>query len=173
MIVRQEVENVGLHCVEVELGRVIIEEEVLTPSQRDELISRLQEAGLELMQDKNSILIERIKNVIIEMIHYNDGLPSVNYSQFISDSLNYSYTYLSNLFSSANGTTIQQFIIKHKIEKVKEMLIYEDVTLTEVAYKMQYSSVAHLSKQFKEVTGMTPTEYRSHKKYLLNNLEDL
>ena len=130
-------------------------------------------SGLELLDDKKSILIERIKSVIIEMIHYSDEVPKVNYSDYISQKLDYDYTYLSNVFSEVKGTTIQQFIINHKIEKVKELLLYDELNLTEISYRLHYSSVAHLSNQFKKVTGLSPTLFKTLKSKRVLNLEDI
>jgi AraC-like DNA-binding protein len=115
------------------------------------------------MDDKKSVLIEKIKNVITEMIHHSEEVPKVNYSDFISEKLDYDYTYLSNLFSEVKGITIQQFIIVHKIERVKELLFYGELNLTEISYKLHYSSVAHLSNQFKKVTGLSPSAYKQLK----------
>ncbi len=125
------------------------------------------------MDDKKSILIEKIKNVIVEMIHYADELPKVNYSDYISQKLGYDYTYLANTFSEVKGITIQQFIITHKIEKAKELLLYDELTLTEISYKLNYSSVAHLSNQFKKVTGLSPSFYKQLKQKRNQNLENL
>ena len=130
-------------------------------------------SGLELLDNKKSVLIEKIKSIIIEMIHYSDELPKVNYSDYISEKLGYDYTYLANIFSEVKGITIQQFIIMHKIERVKELLIYDELKLTEISYKLHYSSVAHLSNQFKKITGLTPTFYRQLKDKRKRNLEDL
>jgi AraC-like DNA-binding protein len=130
-------------------------------------------SGLELLDDKKSILIEQIKSVIIELIHYSDKLPKVNYSDYISDQIGYNYTYLSNIFSEVKGMTIQHFIILHKIEKVKELLIYEGLTLSEISYRLHYSSVAHLSGQFKKVTGLTPTFFKKYRAAAMKNLEDI
>ena len=107
--------------------------------------------------------IEKIKNVIIEMVHYTDELPKINFSVYLSDKLNYDYTYLSNLFSETEGTTIEQFILLHKIERVKELIIYDELNLTEIAFKLHYSSVSHLSSQFKKITGLTPSFFKSLK----------
>lgn len=125
------------------------------------------------MEDRKAILIEKIKNVIIEMIHYSDELPNVNYSDYISEKVGYDYTYLSNMFSEVKGITIQHFIITHKIEKVKELLLYDELNLTEISYRLHYSSVAHLSNQFKKITGLTPSYYKKLKKKRRGNLEDL
>ncbi|MBP7924524.1 MAG: helix-turn-helix transcriptional regulator, partial [Saprospiraceae bacterium] len=137
------------------------------------LKTNLLRSGLELLDDKKSILIEKIKNVIIEMIHYSDEIPQVNYSNYISEKLGYDYTYLANTFSEVKGITIQQFIIIHKIERVKELLLYEELTLTEIAYQLHYSSVAHLSNQFKKITGLTPTYFKNLGKKRKNNLENI
>jgi AraC-like DNA-binding protein len=128
---------------------------------------------LELLDDKRGILIERIKNVIIEMIHYMDEIPKVNYSDYISEKLGYDYTYLSNVFSEVKGVTIQQFIILHKIEKVKELLLYDELSLTEIAHKLHYSSVGHLSNQFKKITGLSPTYFKQLKEKRVQNLENM
>src|SRR3954470_5171965 len=156
MAVKEELKKLGLHFLVVDLGEVEIMED-LSAEQRAELKSGLLNSGLELMDDKRAVLIERINNVITEMIHHSDEMPKMNYSDYISKKLNYDYTYLSNLFSEVKGTTIQQFIIVHKIEKVKELLYYDELNLTEIAYKLHYSSVAHLSNQFKKVTGLSPS----------------
>jgi AraC-like DNA-binding protein len=126
-----------------------------------------------VLDDKRHILIERIKNVITEMIHYTDEVPKVNYSEFISQKLNYDYTYLANIFSEVKGITVQQYIINHKIERVKELLLYNELSLTEISYKLHYSSVAHLSNQFKKVTGLSPSYFKQIKQKRVQNLEDL
>lgn len=162
MIVREELENLGLQVDNVELGWAEVNGRI-TPAQRSELDSRLKKFELELMDDKKSILVERVKKIIIEMVHYNNEIPKVNYSKYISDQLSLNYTYISNTFSEVTGTTIERFIISHKIEKVKELLMYNELNLTEISYRMHYSSVAHLSNQFKKVTGHTPTYYKKSK----------
>jgi len=170
MMVKDELAKLGLHFVNLDLGVVDILENI-TQEQHEKLKENLALSGLELLDDKKSVLIERIKNVIVEMIHYNNELPNVNYSDYISTKLNYDYTYLSNLFSEVKGVTIQHFIILHKIEKVKELLLYEEHNLTEISYLMNYSSVAHLSNQFKKVTGLSPSYYKQMKKKRETNLE--
>jgi AraC-like DNA-binding protein len=130
-------------------------------------------SGLEMLDDRKSIIIEQIKNAIIEMIHHAEDVPKVNYSEYISTQLNYDYTYLSNLFSEVKGITIQQFIILNKIERVKELLLYDELNLTEISYKLHYSSVAHLSNQFKKITGLTPSYFKQLKKKRMSNLEDM
>jgi len=172
MVVKEELKKLGLHFIVVDLGEVEIMEE-LTESQRDALKAALYDSGLELMDDKRAVLIEKIKNVIVEMVHYADELPKMNYSDYISEKLHYDYTYLSNLFSEVKGVTIQQFIILHKIERVKELLLYQELNLTEISYLLQYSSVAHLSNQFKKVTGLTPSQFKLLKNRHRNPIEGI
>lgn len=163
MLVKAELEKMGLHFITVELGDVSIQENI-SDLQREELKIALLKSGLELMDDKKAILIEKIKNVIIEMIHYSDEVPKINFSDFLSEKLKYDYTYLANHFSESTGVTIEQFIIIHKIERAKELIIYDELNLTEIAFKLHYSSVGHLSNQFKKVTGLTPTFFKGLKK---------
>lgn len=172
MVVKEELKKLGLHFIVVDLGEVEIMEE-LTHRQHDLLKAALQNSGLELMDDKRSVLIERIKNVIVEMVHYADELPKINYSDYISEKLHYDYTYLSNLFSEVKGITIQQYIILHKIERVKELLLYEELNLTEISYQLHYSSVAHLSNQFKKITGLTPSQFKLLKYKHRKPIEDI
>ena len=172
MIVKDELNKLGLHFVFVDLGMVEILEDI-SRKQHDQLKNNLLKSGLELLDDKRSILIEKIKNVIVEMIHYNDDLPRVTYSEYISKKLNYDYTYMANIFSEVKGMTIQQFIILHKIEKAKELLMYDELNITEISYKLHYSSVAHLSAQFKRITGLTPSFFKALKKKRMRNLENL
>lgn len=172
MVVKEELKRLGFNIVTVELGFVEVPEG-MTQEQRDELHNNLLKSGLELLDDKKSILIEKIKNVIIEMVHYTDELPQVNYSDYISEKLGYDYTYLSNTFSEVKGVNIQQYIINHKIEKVKELLLYDEMNLTEISYKLNYSSVAHLSNQFKKITGLSPSFYKKLKHKRNKNLENL
>ena len=172
MIVKSELEKMHLQFTVVELGEVEITEE-LSSKQQQELKTSLLKSGLELLEDKKSMLIEKIKNIVIEMIHYNDEAPLLNFSSYLSEKLNYDYNYLSNLFSEVKGTTIVHFIIAHKIERAKELLIYNELTLTEIAEKLHYSNVAHLSNQFKKVTGLTPTFFKKMKHKRLIALENL
>jgi AraC-like DNA-binding protein len=172
LAVKEELKKLGLHFVVVDLGEVEIMED-MTPEQHKQLQLGLISAGLELMDDKRAVLIERIINVITEMIHHAEEVPKVNYSDYISEKLNYDYTYLSNLFSEVKGITIQQFIIIHKIEKVKEYLLYDELSLTEISYKMHYSSVAHLSNQFKKITGITPSDYKLLKDKRRRSIEEI
>jgi AraC-like DNA-binding protein len=174
IIVRDELEKLGLRYVSLDLGMVeFSEENKVTEAQREQLRTALLKSGLELLDNQKAILIERIKGVIIEMIHYDDELPKVNYTEYISEKLQYDYTYLANTFSEVKGITIQQFIITHKIEKVKELLLYGQLNLTEISYKLHYSSVAHLSNQFKKITGLSPSFYKRMQKKRLINLEDM
>lgn len=172
MVVKEELKKLGLHFIVIDLGEIEIMED-LSDEQFEELKSALRDSGLELMSDKRAVLIEKIRNTIVEMIHYSDELPKINYSDYISEKLHYDYTYLSNLFTEVKGTTIQQFIISHKIERVKELLLYDELNLTEISYRMQYSSVAHLSNQFKKITGLTPSQFKHLKDSHRNPIEEI
>jgi AraC-like DNA-binding protein len=172
MIVQQKLNKLGLHYCTVDLGEVDVKENI-TPKQREQLRILLLKSGLELMDDKKAVLIERIKNVIVEMVHYSEEIPKIKNSDYISEKLNHDYTYLANLFSEATGITIEQYIIAHKIERVKEFLLYDELNLTEISYKLNYSSVAHLSHQFKKVTGLTPTFYKHLKNKKRTALENV
>lgn len=172
MAVKAALRQLGLHFIVVELGEVEIME-TLSPEQRITLNLALKESGLELMDDKRAVLIERIINVITELIHHTEETPKVNYSDYISQKLGYDYTYLSNVFSEVKGITIQQFVILHKIERVKELLLYEELNLTEISYRMHYSSVAHLSNQFKKVTGFTPSQFMKLKDHGRMPIEEI
>lgn len=172
MLVKEELKKLGLHFIIVELGEVEIMEDI-SAEQAAQLKEALRLSGLELMDDKRAVLIEKIKIVITEMIHHSDELPKVNYSDYISEKLNCDYTYLSNLFSEVRGITIQQFIIVHKIERAKELLLYDEMNLTEISYMLHYSSVAHLSNQFKKVTGLTPSHFKKLKDRRRSPIEEL
>lgn len=172
MLVKSELEKLDLAYTTVDLGEVNLVEDITT-RQRDRLNIALKKSGLELMDDKKAMLIEKIKNVIVEMVHYTEEPPLTKFSAFLSRKLDHDYTYLANLFSEVQGTTIEQFIIMHKIERVKELLVYDELTLTEIAYNMHYSSVAHLSNQFKKITGLTPSHFKQMKDKRFNNLENL
>ncbi|HLP33695.1 MAG TPA: AraC family transcriptional regulator [Bacteroidia bacterium] len=162
MAVKEELKKLGLHYIIVDLGEVEIMEN-LSPEKLQQLKAGLNSTGLDLMDDKKSILIEKVKNIITEMIHHSESTPKTNYSDYISEKMNYDYTYLSNIFSEVKGITIQQFIIIHKIEKVKELLLYDELSLTEISYRLHYSSVAHLSNQFKKLTGLSPSQFKQLK----------
>jgi AraC-like DNA-binding protein len=172
MVVKDELAKLGLHYMTVELGEAEIVED-LSPEQRDQVKSALLKSGLELMSDRRSVLIERIKNLIIDLVHYSEEPLTVNLSEYLSQKLNHDYTYLANLFSEVQGITIEKFFIAHKIERVKELLVYNELTLTEIAYLMHYSSLAHLSTQFKKVTGLTPSHFKQLKNKRRSMLEDL
>ena len=172
MVVKQELARLGLKYASVELGEAEILEDIST-EQRYQFRAALQRSGLELMDDKKSVLIQKIKNVIIELVHYAEEPPTIKFSEFLSQKLNYDYTYLANLFSEVQGTTIEKFFISHKIERVKELLVYGELSLTEIAYQMHYSSVAHLSTQFKKVTGLTPSYFKQLRDKRRSMLEDM
>ena len=159
MVLKSELDKLGIIYGAVELGEVEIIGSI-SNEQREGLRTALLKCGLELMEDKKTVLIEKIKNVIIEMVHYSDEFPKVKYSVYISDKLNHAYTYLSNLFSEAKGISIQQYIINHKIERAKELLTYDNLTLAEIAFQLNYSSAAHLCNQFKKITGLTPSFFK-------------
>jgi AraC-like DNA-binding protein len=162
MVLKAELEKLGLHYKTVELGEADIEENI-SLAQWNELNNALKKSGIELMDDKKSILIEKIKNVIVELVHYADEHREINFSDYLSQKLNHDYTYLANLFSETQGITIEHFHIMHKIERVKELLIYDELSVTEIAWKMGYSSVSHLSNQFKKITGLTPSFFKKIK----------
>jgi len=172
MVVKSELEKQGINYTSVELGEVDIIGRV-SKDQLDSLGAALKLTGLELMDDKKLILVEKIKTIIIELIHNSKGQLKINLSDFLSEKLNHNYAYLSNLFSEVKGTTIEQFYLANKIEKVKELLVYDELILTEIAWKLNYSSVAHLSSQFKKMTGLTPSHFKNlkHKKRI--SLENL
>jgi AraC-like DNA-binding protein len=172
MIVKEELQKLGFDQVIVDLGVIEILKDI-SGEERIQLKKILEGSGLELLDDKKSILIESIKNVITNMIHYSEEIPKVNYSDYISEKLGYDYTYLANTFSEVKGITIQQYIINHKIERVKELLIYDELSLSEISYKLHYSSAAHLSNQFKKITGLTPTFYKQLRNKRKRNLEDI
>jgi AraC-like DNA-binding protein len=172
MVVKTELEKLGLHYSALELGEVDILDKI-SKDQMDNLGAALKSTGLELMEDNKKILVEKIKTIIIELIHFSDEQIKINLSDFLSEKLNHNYTYLSNLFSEVKGTTIEQFYLANKIEKVKELLVYDELNLTEIAWKLHYSSVSHLSNQFKKMTGLTPSHFkklRHHKRDALGNL---
>lgn len=172
MVVKEELTKLGLHYTSVELGEAEILEKIST-EQHDQISAALLKWGLELMDDKKSVLIQKIKNVIIELVHYSEEPLTVNFSEFLSQKLNHDYTYLANLFSEVQGTTIEKYLIAHKIERVKELLVYDELNLTEIAYKMHYSSVAHLSAQFKKITGLTPSHFKQLRHKRRSMLDDL
>jgi AraC-like DNA-binding protein len=172
MLVKTKLERIGLKYFTVNLGEVTMLESI-TEQQRLQLKHTLLKCGLELMDDKRAVIIAKIKNAVVEMIHHTDELPKVKFSIFLSEKLDYDYTYLANLFSQTEGSTIEQFILHHKIERVKELILYNELNLTEISYKLNYSSVAALSNQFKKITGLTPTFYKQLKEKRKENLENI
>jgi AraC-like DNA-binding protein len=171
-VVKSLLNEMGFHFIIVDLGTVELLEDI-TAGQREELRVNLLRSGLELLDDKKSILIEKIKTAIIEMIHYSDEAPKLNYSAHLSEKLDYDYTYLSNIFTEVKGITIQQYIIINKIERAKELILYDELNLTEIAHKLHYSSIAHLSAQFKKVTGLSPSVFKQLKNKRKINLENI
>jgi YesN/AraC family two-component response regulator len=156
--VRQELENQGLHPQKVTLGEAVLEEESLSAEQQRKLDQALIDLGFERIDDRRARLIEAIKNKVIAMIHHTDKVnKKFNWSKVLADEVHYEYNYLSNLFSSVEGITLEQYIIRQKIEKVKELLFYDELSLSQIADRLGYSSVAHLSGQFKKITGLTPS----------------
>jgi len=172
MVVKEELLKLGLHFILVDLGEVDVMENI-SAEQREQLRMALHTSGLELMDDKRAILIEKIKNAVIQMVHYSDETIKTNFSDYLSEKLNHNYTYLANLFSEVQGTTIEQFIISHKIERIKELMIYGELNITEIAWKMNYSSVAHLSNQFKKVTGLSPSHFKQLKDKRRSPIEEI
>jgi len=160
--VKEELNKLGFHFIVIDLGEVEVMEDI-SLEQRAQLKAGLLDSGLELMDDKRGILIEKIKSAIIETIHHKDEMVKIKFSDYLSEKLDYDYTYMANLFSEVQGTTIEQFIIAHKIERIKELLIYGELNISEIAWKLNYSSVAHLSNQFKKVTGLSPTHFKRMK----------
>ncbi|MBA0884637.1 helix-turn-helix domain-containing protein [Flavobacterium undicola] len=172
MAVKEELKKLGLHFIVVDLGEVEIMENI-SMEQWQELKANLLHSGLELMDDKKAMLIEKIKNIIIEMVHHSDEIIKVNFSDYLSEKMKHDYTYLSNLFSEVQGTTIEHFIISHKTERIKELIIYGEHNITEIAWKMGYSSVAHLSSQFKKVTGLSPSHFKQLKDKRRSPIEEI
>lgn len=172
MVVKAELEKLGLHYFDVRIGEANIIEDVI-PEKLEKFNVALKKSGLELMDDKKSILVEKIKSAIIELVHYSEEQIKVNLSDYLSEQLDHDYTYLANLFSEVKGITIEKFYLTHKIEKVKELIVYDEHNLTEIAYKMHYSSVAHLSNQFKKFTGLTPSHFKKLKGKRRRTLENV
>ena len=170
--VKEIFKKLGIHVIQVELGVVEVLNEL-----PENTILKLKNAllflGFELIEDRRTILIERIKNTVIEMVHHSDDMLKVNFSDYLSEKMNYDYTYLANIFSEVQGTSIEHFIITHKVERIKEFIIYDELSITEIAYKMNYSSLAHLSGQFKRITGLTPSYFRKLKLKRLEPIENI
>lgn len=172
LAVKEVLKSLGLHFIIVDLGEVEIMED-LSPEQRALLQAELLLSGLELMDDRKGILIERIKNAVVEMVHHSDENLKINFSDYLQEKLQYDYTYLANLFSEVQGSTIGQFIIAHKVERVKELITYGELNISEIAWKMNYSSVAHLCNQFKKITGLTPTHFKQLKEKRRRPIEEI
>jgi AraC-like DNA-binding protein len=159
MIVKAELEKLEINYTAINLGSAEITEDI-TPERKNLLDFNLNKYGLSIIEDKKGMLVEKIKNIIIELVHYSENQIKINFSDYLSEKLNYDYTYLANLFSELQGITIEHYFLSHKIERVKELLIYDELNITEIAYRLHYSSVAHLSNQFKKITGLTPSHYK-------------
>ena len=172
LLVKAELEKLGIRYLGVELGEVVLET-LITEEQRQALAVALHRSGLELMEDKKAILIEKIIHMVVEMVHYTDDQPNVNFSVILGDTLHQNYHSLSELFSKTKGVTLEKFIILHKIERVKELLIYDELNITEIADKLHYSSVSHLTRQFKQQTGLTPSFFKNAVLRPRKNLDDL
>ncbi len=172
MVVKSELEKLGLEYIYVNIGEADVIGN-LQPDQLAQLDIELKKSGLQLMDNRRSILVEKIKSAVIELVHYTEEQIKVNLSDYLSDKLNYDYTYLANLFSEVKGITIEKFYLTHKIEKVKELIVYDELNLSEIAYKMHYSSAAHLSNQFKKITGLTPSHFKNLKDKRRDTLENV
>lgn len=173
LVVKSALDELGIEHNIVHLGEVVLKEE-LSKEQHDKLEIKLRMSGLELMDSKKPILVEKIKIIIVEMVHYSDELPTMNFSHFLSEKLDHNYTYLANLFSLTTGTTIENYIIIQKVEKMKELLLYDELNISEISFQLGYSSPAHMSSQFKRITGLTPSFFKKMKKYKMRiTLEDL
>ncbi len=173
MAVKTKLEGMGFHDFTVKLGEVDIQDEV-TEEQLDMLREELLNVGLQLLDNKKAIIIEKIKSVVIESIHYADMPLKLNFSHFLVSKLKLEYNFMSNLFSETTGVTIEHFIISHKVERAKELLLYDELNLTEISQVLGYSSVAHLSNQFKKITGLTPTYFKELKENRMRlSLEDI
>lgn len=172
MLVKSELEKLGIKYLSISLGEVNLLDDI-TKEQSENLKKSLQKSGIVLLDNKNAILIEKIKCIVIEMVHYADELPKIKFSDYLTKRLKYDYTYMANLFSEIEGSTIEHYILVHKIEKVKELIIYDELNFSEIAIKLNYSSVSHLSHQFKKITGLTPTFFKSLKIRKRKSLENL
>ena len=170
MVVKSELEKLGFHYRTVELGEAEIIEDI-SPEQMDRLNIALKKIGLELMEDQKSILVEKIKAIIIDLVHFKDDQIKVNLSEYLSEKLGHNYSFMSNLFSEVKGTTIESFFLTHRIERIKELLMYDELSLTEIAYRLHFSSVAHLSNHFKKMTGLTPSQFKNLKNKKRDSLE--
>jgi len=172
MVVKSELDKLGLHYGPVELGETEIMEDI-SSEQLSILDVALKKSGLELMNDRKSILIEKVKAIIIVLVHNTEAQIKINLSDYLSEKFNYNYKYLANLFLEVKGTTIEKFYLAHRIERIKELISYDEMNLSEIAWKMHFSSLAHLSNQFKKMTGLTPSEFKNLKQKVRTSLEDI
>ncbi|MCO7186101.1 AraC family transcriptional regulator [Tenacibaculum sp. ZH5_bin.1] len=163
LVIQNELDKLGLGVKSIKLGEVILEKE-LTSDEKESLDKVLLDLGFEIIDDKKRRIIEKIKNLIINLVHHQDSEAKINLSELLSNELHHDYNYLSNLFSEVEGTTIEKYFIAQKIEKVKELLVYDELSLSEIAFRLHYSSVAYLSNQFKKVTGLTPSHFKKIRK---------
>jgi AraC-like DNA-binding protein len=162
VVVKEVLEELEIPTVKVELGEIETKAD-LTDDQKKELNKKIKKAGLELLEKKQGVLIEKIRQIMVDYVYKSDDRPNIKFSVLLSEELNHSYAYLSNFFSEVEATTIEQFMITLKIERVKELIVFGEDTLSEIAFKLNYSSVAHLSGQFKKVTGLTPSHFKALK----------
>jgi AraC-like DNA-binding protein len=172
MVIKTELEKAGLQPLSVELGEVEVAEEP-TKTTLETLNTHLKHLGFQIIDDRKGTIIEKIKTELINLIHEAGEQKGINISEHISAKLHYDYAYLSNLFSEVEGTTIEKYFISLKVEKVKELLVYDELSLSEIAWKLGYSSVSHLSAQFKKITGLTPSFYKSLKEHKRKNIDEL
>lgn len=171
MAVEKVLSDSGLHVQQSTLGEVSITEPSLSSLQKKEIDSHLRQLGFELINDKNSRLIEQVKNIIVNTIHYQQDQPQLNWSELLARDIGRDYSYISKLFSEVEGFTIEQYVIRQKIERVKELLVYDELSLGEIAWQLGYSSIAHLSAQFKKHTGLTPTHFKTIGKHHRNPID--
>ena len=172
MIVESEFQRLGMSPISVDLGEIVLDK-IPMPEQLMDLDKALKQYGFERIDDRKSLIIEKIKTTIVELVHYTEGSLSENLSVILTNALHLDYNYLSNLFSEVEGTTIEKYLIAQRIEKAKELIVYDELSLSEIADKLGYSSVAYLSNQFKKVTGLTPTFYKTLKAHKRQNIEEL
>lgn len=172
IVMKNELEKLGLSAISIKLGEVIFEKN-LTVEEKEKLDKALLELGFQIIDDKKSRIIEKIKNTIIELVHHQENEAKTNLSDILSTKLHHDYNYLSNLFSEIEGTTIEKYFIAQKIERVKELLVYDELSLSEIAFQLNYSSVAYLSNQFKKITGLTPSHFKQIKEEKRKPLDEV